>query len=100
MAGKDRLEPLGDGFIAFHDESGRRWKHKDIEQAVTGPGYRVFISDTGEERRYEFGPHESHDATLFDLRRQLGLAKPAPSGAPASGGATSGAPASEVGGAA
>ena len=74
--GKDRLEPLPDGFIAFHSESGERWRHKDIEAAVTGPGYRVFISDRGEERRYTFGPHESHDATLFDLRRQLSLAKP------------------------
>jgi hypothetical protein len=79
--GKDRLEPLPDGFIAFHSESGERWRHKDIVAAVTGPGYRVFISDRGEERQYTFGPHESRDATLFDLRRQLSLAKPA--GSPA-----------------
>ena len=73
---KDRLEPLPDGSIAFHSESGERWRHKDIEAAVTGPGYRIFLSDRGEERRYTFGPHEPHDATLFDLRRQLSLATP------------------------
>ena len=87
---KDRLEPLPDGFIAFHSESGERWRHKDIAPAVAGPGYRVFISDRGEERRYVFGAHESHDATLFDLRRQLSLAKPA--GAASMTGAEAGAP--------
>lgn len=71
MAKKDRLEPLDDGFVAFHTESGERWKHRDVAEAVTGPGHRLFISDSGEERRYYFGPREPHDATLHDLRRQL-----------------------------
>ena len=74
MGKKDRLEPLDDGFVAFHTESGQRWRHKDIEDAVTGPGYRLFLSDTGEERRYFFGPKEPHDATVHDLRRQLAAA--------------------------
>ena len=76
MADHDRLEPLPDGFTAFRTQNGERWKHKDIEDSRVGPGYRVFISDTGEERRYEFGRTEPHDATLFDLRDQLSRAKP------------------------
>ena len=72
----DRLEPLGDGFVAFHTARGERWKHRDVEAARTGPGYRQFISDRGEERRYVFGPNEPHDATLFDLRDQLARATP------------------------
>ena len=77
----DRLEPLADGFVAFHTERGERWRHKDMSEARTGPGYRVFVSDKGEERRYQFGEHESHDATILDLRDQLARAKPVAAGA-------------------
>jgi hypothetical protein len=73
---RDRLEPLGDGFVAFRTEKGERWKHRDVEEGRTGPGYRLFISDKGEERRYTFGPAEPHDATVFDLRDQLARATP------------------------
>ena len=72
----DRLESLADGSIAFRTTRGERWTHRDVEAARTGPGYRLFVSDTGEARRYDFGPHEPHDATLFDLRDQLARATP------------------------
>ena len=72
----DRLERLDDDYIAFHTARGERWKHKDFEEARTGSGYRLFVSDRGERRRYDFGPRESHDATLLDLREQLERAKP------------------------
>jgi hypothetical protein len=67
----NRLEPLPDGFVAFHTEKGERWKHRDVEEGTVGLGYRLFVSDAGEQRRYSFGPREPHDATLFDLRDQL-----------------------------
>ena len=70
----DRLEPLEDGFVAFRTADGQRWKHKDIAESRVGPGYRLFISENGEERRYTFGKNEPHDATLLDLREQLGKA--------------------------
>ncbi len=73
----DRLEPLPDGFVGFRAANGERWKHKDIEAGRTGPGYRLFVSEKGEERRYLFGPTEPHDATLLDLREQLARARPA-----------------------
>ena len=76
MGDRNRLEPLPDGFVAFRTEKGQRWRHKDIEEARVGEGYRLFISDSGEERKYVFGPNESHDATLFDLRQQLSRAQP------------------------
>jgi hypothetical protein len=76
MGGKNRLEPMADGFVGFYTESGQHWRHKDIEESKTGPGYRLFISDEGEERRYSIGPKESHDATISDLRQQLAAAKP------------------------
>ncbi|MGQ0646918.1 MAG: hypothetical protein ACT4P7_05075 [Gemmatimonadaceae bacterium] len=77
MAHQDRLEPLADGFVAFRTASGERWKHRDIEEeGRVGKGYRVFVSDGGEQRRYSFGPGEPHDATLFDLREQLSRATP------------------------
>ena len=72
----NKLEPVADGFVAFHTERGDRWRHKDLSEARTGPGYRLFVSDAGEERRYEFGANESHDATILDLREQLEKAKP------------------------
>jgi hypothetical protein len=76
MRSKDQLEPLADGFIAFRAKSGERWKHKDVEDATVGHGYRLFVSDSGEERRYVFGAKESHDATILDLRDQLEAARP------------------------
>jgi hypothetical protein len=72
----DRLEPLADGFVAFHTEKGERWKHRDVAASRTGPGYRLFVSDRGEQRQYAFGPTEPHDATLLDLREQLARATP------------------------
>jgi hypothetical protein len=76
MADHDRLEPLPDGFTAFRTKDGERWRHRDIEDSRVGPGYRLFVSDNGEQRRYDFGRAEPHDATLFDLRDQLSRAKP------------------------
>jgi hypothetical protein len=76
MAHDRKLEPLPDGFTAFHTADGERWKHKDVGDSRVGPGYRLFVSDRGEQRRYEFGPSEPHDATLSDLREQLGRARP------------------------
>ena len=75
MAKDDRLEPLPDGSGAFRTEAGERWRHKDVEGGRVGGGYRLFIADTGEERRYVFGSTESHDATLLDLREQLARAQ-------------------------
>ena len=72
----DHLEPLADGFVAFYTRDGERWKHRDVEESRVGPGYRLFVSDGGEERRYTFGPAEPHDATLLDLREQLQRATP------------------------
>ena len=46
-----------------------------LEASRVGPGYRLFVSDAGERRRYTFGPHEVHDATLADLREQLARAE-------------------------
>ena len=71
------LEPLADGFTAFETADGQRWKHKDMSDARVGPGYRLFVSERGEQRRCEFGPNEPHDTTLTDLREQLARAKPA-----------------------
>jgi hypothetical protein len=71
----DRLEPLPDGFVGFRAANGGRWKHRDVEAGRTGPGYRLFVSESGEQRRYVFGPSEPHDATLLDLREQLARAR-------------------------
>jgi hypothetical protein len=72
----DRLELLPDGSTAFHTKGGERWKHHDVEASRVGPGYRLFVNDRGERRRYDFGPKEPHDATVFDLREQLAKARP------------------------
>ena len=72
----DRLESLADGFVGFHTTAGERWKHRDVEASRIGPGYRLFVSDRGEQRRYTFGPSEPHDATVLDLREQLARAAP------------------------
>jgi hypothetical protein len=80
MSKRDKLEPLADGFVAFHTESGERWKHKDVAVHADGQPaayYRLFISDKGDERRYEFAPKDTRDATIWDLRHQLGKAQPA-----------------------
>ena len=77
MKSRDKLEPLPDGFVAFHAADGKRWRHKDVEDGRTGTGYRLFLSEDGEERRYMFGPRESHDATILDLREQLARAQAA-----------------------
>ena len=76
MADHDRLERLDDGSIAFRAADGKRWRHRDVETSRTGPGYRLFISDSGEQRQCTFGPGESHDTTLLDLREQLARAQP------------------------
>ena len=76
MAERNRLELLPDGFVAFWTESGERWRHKDVEEGRVGEGFRIFLADSGEERRYAFGPREPHDATVADLRDQLARAKP------------------------
>ena len=92
----DHLEPLADGFVAFHAADGTRWKHWDVESARVGEGYRLFVSDGGEERRYTFGPGEPHDATLLDLREQLQRATPVAAES-ARGGAATGREASPGG---
>ena len=74
MSKRDKLEPQADGWVAFHTESGDRWKHKDLtETAATGTviHYRSFVSDAGEQRRYTFAPKDSRDSTVWDLREQL-----------------------------
>jgi hypothetical protein len=83
MPHRDKLEPVADGFIAFHTESGERWRHKDVTYTPQGrePGIcRLFVSDKGEERRYVFGPKDPRDATIADLREQLKKAEPVPAG--------------------
>ena len=73
---RDHLEPLDDGFVAFYTKSGERWKHRDVEGGTTGLGYRLFVSESGAERRHIFGAKEPHDATLLDLREQVSRATP------------------------
>lgn len=80
MGDRNKLEHLEDGSIAFRDEDGRRWRHRDVTAATTGPGYRLFVSDSGDERRYHFGEKESHDATVEDLREQVRKAQPVAEG--------------------
>ena len=79
MSKRDKLEPLPDGWVAFHTESGERWKHKDSAEAgPTGTTiqYRSFVSDRGEQRRYTFAPKDARDSTVWDLREQLRRAEP------------------------
>jgi len=74
MSKRDKLEPMPEGWVAFHTESGDRWKHKDFaETAANGATvhYRSFVSDTGEQKRYTFAPKDSRDSTVWDLREQL-----------------------------
>ena len=74
MNKRDKLEPLPDGWVAFHTESGDRWKHKDVTEngaAGTTVHYRSFVSDKGEQKRYNFAPKDARDSTVWDLREQL-----------------------------
>ena len=76
MSKKDQLEPLEDGWVAFRAEGGERWRHKDMTDGRVGEGDRLFVADSGEERRYRFSSTEPHDATIEDLRDQLRQAEP------------------------
>jgi hypothetical protein len=78
MKNRNQLEPLEEGWVAFRTETGERWRHKDMTHARVGEGYRVFISDHADQRRYRFGATETHDATIEDLRDQLRRAEPIP----------------------
>jgi hypothetical protein len=84
MNKRDKLEPLPDGWVAFHTESGDRWKHRDLtETTATGTTvhYRSFVSDKGEQKRYTFAPKDSRDSTVWDLREQLRRAEAVAAGA-------------------
>lgn len=86
MSKRDKLEPLPEGWVAFHTEKGDRWKHKDYtESAATGTTvhYRLFVGDGGEQRRYTFAPKDSRDSTVWDLREQLRRSEPVAAGADA-----------------
>ena len=82
MNKRDKLEPLADGWVGFHTESGEHWKHKDFtETAPEGTRhYRLFVPDRGEQRRYNFAPKDPRDSTVWDLREQLRKAEAAPAG--------------------
>jgi hypothetical protein len=83
---RDKLEPLADGWVAFHTESGERWKHKDATEAGasgTAIHYRSFVSDRGEQKRYTFAPKDARDSTVWDLREQLRRSEPVTAAAPA-----------------
>jgi hypothetical protein len=74
MSKRDKLEPLADGWVGFHTESGDHWKHKDFtETSATGTTvhYRLFVPDRGDQKRYTFAPKDSRDSTVWDLREQL-----------------------------
>jgi|SRR3954469_2292658 len=74
MNKRDKLEPMADGWVAFHTESGDRWKHKDFTEsgaAGTTVHYRSFVSDKGEQKRYTFAAKDARDSTVWDLREQL-----------------------------
>ncbi|HUQ82490.1 MAG TPA: hypothetical protein VM076_15180 [Gemmatimonadaceae bacterium] len=73
MSKRDKLEPLADGWVGFHTESGDHWKHRDVNEAGSAgtAHYRVFVSDRGEQRRYSFSRKDPRDSTVWDLREQL-----------------------------
>ena len=83
MNKRDKLEPLADGWVGFHTESGDHWKHKDVtETGPTGTAhYRLFVADKGEQRRYTFAPKDPRDSTVWDLREQLRRSDVATAGA-------------------
>ena len=74
MSKRDKLEPLPDGWVGFHTESGDHWKHKDLtDVSATGTPthYRLFVPDRGDQKRYTFGAKDPRDSTVWDLREQL-----------------------------
>jgi len=74
MNKRDKLEPLAEGWVGFHTESGEHWKHKDFtESGATGTtvNYRLFVPDRGDQKRYTFAPKDPRDSTVWDLREQL-----------------------------
>ena len=84
MNKRDKLEPLADGWVGFHTESGDSWKHKDsTETGASGTTlhYRLFVSDQGEQKRYTFAPKDARDSTVWDLREQLRRSEPVTAGA-------------------
>jgi hypothetical protein len=84
MNKRDKLEPLSDGWVAFHTESGERWKHKDFVETTTdgtSVHYRLFVADSGDQRRYTFAPKDPRDSTVWDLREQLQRSEPVASSA-------------------
>jgi hypothetical protein len=75
-----------DGTLLFSDESGRVWRVYDRRGTVRrarptngeDASYRVFINESGEERRYQPQPRESLETSVDALARQLSEAtKPA-----------------------
>ena len=84
MNKRDKLEPLADGGVGFHAESGDHWKHKDFNETTPDGApvhYRLFVPDRGEQRRYTFAPKDPRDSTVWDLREQLRRAEPVAAGA-------------------
>ena len=84
MSKRDKLEPMPDGWVAFYTESGQRWKHKDsTDSSATGTTVhsRLFVADSGEQRRYTFAPKDVRDSTVYDLREQLRRSEPVAAGA-------------------
>ena len=84
MNKRDKLEPLADGWVGFHTESGDHWKHKDVTE--TGPtGTRCTTGCSfpikGEQSRYTFAPKDPRDSTVWDLREQLRRSDVATAGA-------------------
>jgi hypothetical protein len=74
MSQRDKLEPVADGWVGYHTESGDHWKHKDLtEVSATGTPthYRLFVPDRGDQKRYTFGAKDPRDSTVWDLREQL-----------------------------
>jgi len=79
MNKRDKLEPLSEGWVAFHTDSGERWKHKDFAETPAGSPpahYRLFVADNGDQRRYVFAPKDPRDSTVWDLREQLQRSEP------------------------
>jgi hypothetical protein len=84
MNKRDKIEPLADGWVGFHAESGDHWKHKDFNEAAADGAsihYRLFVPDRGDQRRYTFAPKDPRDSTVWDLREQLRRADPVAAGA-------------------
>src|SRR5688572_15404712 len=76
-----------DGVLMFGDRYGREWRVYDRRSGerrgsrIFGQAsgfYRAFVSDGGEEWRYDLRAEEIIDETAFTLQRQLENATPAP----------------------